>query len=67
MRRLHGMKVIVLTRGDLQDKLQRGITVSERGNPNRKVAVDLAEVSSAHSTEEMINNHGGKGQTVSNN
>jgi len=33
-------------------------------NPHRKVVAEPAEVSSAHSTEEMANHQEGKGQTV---
>ena len=59
------MKVIVLTRGGLQDMLPtRGNKDSHRSNPHRKVMAEPAEVSSAHSTEEMANHQEGKGQTV---
>ena len=44
----YGMKVIVLTRGGLQGMLPN----SQRSKPCRKAAVELAEVSSTHSTEE---------------
>ena len=55
-----GMKVIVLTRGDLQGMLPS----SHRSKPCRKAAVELAEVSSTHGTEEVVNHHGGKGWTI---
>ena len=55
-----GMKVIVLTWGDLQGMLPS----SHRSKPCRKAAVELAEVSSTQSTEEVINHHGGKGWTI---
>ena len=55
-----GMKVIVLTRGYLQGTL----LTSHRSKPCRKAAVELAEVSSIHSTEEVANHHGGKGWTI---
>ena len=55
-----GMKVIVLTWGDLQGTL----LTSQRSKPCRKAAVELAEVSSTHSTEEVVNHHGGKGWTI---
>ena len=55
-----GMKVIVLTWGDLQGTL----LTSHRSKPCREVAVELVEVSSAHSTEEVVNLHRGKGWTV---
>ena len=54
------MKVIVLTRGGLQGMLLS----SHRSKPCRKAAVELAEVSSAHSTEEVVNHHRGKGWTI---
>jgi len=53
------MKVIVLTRGGLQGTLPS----SHRSKPCRKAAVELAEVSSTHSTEEVANHHRGKGWT----
>ena len=56
----YGMKVIVLTRGGLQGTLLS----SHRSKPCRKAAVELAEVSSTHSTEEVANPHGGKGWTI---
>lgn len=55
-----GMKVIVLTWGDLQGMLP----TSHRSKPCRKAAVELAEVSSTYSTEEVINHHGGKEWTI---
>ena len=55
-----GMKVIVLTWGDLQGMLP----TSHRSKPCRKAAVELAEVSSTHSTEEVANHHGGKEWTI---
>ena len=55
-----GMKVIVLTWGGLQ-----GMLPSSHGSkPCRKAAVELAEVSSTHSTDEVANHHGGKGWTI---
>lgn len=51
----YGMKVIVLTRGGLQGTLP----ASKRSKLCRKAAVELAEVSSAQSTEEAINDRGG--------
>ena len=54
------MKVIALTRGGLQGTL---LTI-QRSKPCRKAAVELAEVSSTHSTEETANNRGGKGWTI---
>lgn len=56
----HGMKVIALTRGGLQGML----LTSHRSKPCRKAAVELAEVSSTHSTEEVANYHEGKGWTI---
>ena len=56
----YGMKVIVLTRGGLQGTLPS----SHRSKPCRKAAVELAEVSSTHSTEEVANHHRGKGWTI---
>ena len=52
------MKVIVLTRGGLRETLEK------RSKPHRKVVVEPAEVSSAHSTKEVTNHHKGKEQTV---
>ena len=56
----YGTKVIVLTWGGLQGTLLS----SHRSKPCRKAAVELAEVSSTHSTEEVVNHHGGKGWTI---
>ena len=36
----------------------------ERGKPCRKTAVELAEVSSTHSTDEAVNHREGKGWTI---
>ena len=55
-----GMKVIVLTWGGLQGMLPS----SHRSKPCRKATVELAEISSAHSTDEVANHHGGKGWTI---
>ena len=38
--------------------------IFHRSKPCRKAAVELAEVSSTHSTEEVVNHHGGKGWTI---
>lgn len=54
----YGMKIIVLTLGDLQDTIPtEGIRISHGSKLCRKVAIDLAAGSSTHSTEEMVNHH----------
>lgn len=59
------MKVIVLTRGGLRETLPtRGFKAIHRSKLHRKVAVELAEVSSTHSTKETANHRKGKGWTV---
>ena len=42
----------------------RGIKGSHRSKPCRKAAVELTEVSSTHSTDEVANHHRGKRWTV---
>ena len=61
------MKVIVLTRGDLPEMLliKGGRKKNpHRSNPYRKVVAELAEVSSTHSINEVVNHQGEKGWTV---